>query len=66
MVGNGLHENEEWIQMSCNVHTSASNFENAHLAKTFIVFEERLYLISETPLLPSLASPNSAVFCLGA
>jgi hypothetical protein len=48
------------------VHISMSIYEDTDLTKIFIVFQERFYLVGETPLFSSLASPNSAVFCLGA
>ena len=70
-VGDGLHKNEEWIEISCNVSPSHRIEPNPHhrtrpsltyLLTTTTVHEKHLPLLCETPVLPPLAPPYRSTF----
>ena len=70
-VGNGLHKNEEWIEIRCNVSPPHRTEANPHhhaspsltyLPTTTTVHQKHLPLLCETPILPPLAPPHRPKF----
>ena len=63
-VGNDLHKNEEWIEISCNVSRPHGTKPNpyhyaspslTYLPTTTTVHQKHLPLLCQTPILPPLA-----------
>ncbi len=60
-VGTGLHQNEEWIDISCNVSTMKQTSTLPFGHSSAAVHKKHLSLLRKVEVLPSLASSHRTI-----